>query len=248
MGRLTAKSDRKVILLYHSVGLKAPALVEERFRCQMDWLATHSRIVPLSFLLDPAPAAGLQVAVSFDDGYASVHDVAAPILQSLGAAGTVYVNTGRIGGSTRHASDACLGHYPDEEFMLWDEIAALHRAGWIIGSHGVEHLDLSATPAAAAERELRDSKAQLEARLGVPCDHFAYTWGRYKMPLQGLVKQAGYASAASGLHGPVTRSSDRYALPRIDVRAQYELTDFIAVVTGAWDYLGVKQRMLRRLA
>lgn len=240
--------DRKVILLYHSIGPKAPALAEECFRRQMEWLTTHARIVPLPSLLDGAPGAGLQVALSFDDGYASVHDLAAPILQSHGAVGTVYVTTGRMGDSTRHASDESLGHYPGETFMLWDEIVALHRAGWTVGSHGVEHLDLTAVPTAAAERELRDSKARLEVRLGVACRHFAYTWGKYSEILQGLVEQAGYASAVSGLHGPVARGSDRFALPRIDVRAEYELPDFIAIVTGAWDYLGVKQRMLRRAA
>lgn len=248
LGKLTVRADRKVILLYHSIGPKAPALTAERFKRQMEWLETHARIVALSSLLDPTPADGLQVAISFDDGYASVHDLAAAILASRGAAGTVYVNTGRMGEGTRCASDESAGHYPGEAFMLWDEVAALRRAGWTIGSHGVEHLDLTASPAPAAEQELRDSKAQLEARLGAPCDHFAYTWGRYNLPLQGLVRRAGYASAVSGLHGPVARGSDRFALPRIDVRAEYELEDFIAGVTGAWDYLGVKQRMVRLTA
>jgi hypothetical protein len=62
------------------------------------------------------------------------------------------------------------------------------------------------------------------------------------------VKDAGYASAVSGLHGPVTSAADVYALPRIDIRAEYELRDFADVVTGRWDYLGLKQRLARRLA
>jgi len=55
-------------------------------------------------------------------------------------------------------------------------------------------------------------------------------------------------SAVSGLHGPVLPASDRYALPRIDIRAEYELRDFADVVSGRWDYLGLKQRLARRLA
>lgn len=247
-GQWTVRPDRKVILLYHSIGRHAPALGEERFREQMDWLAANARIVTLPDLLLPDPAEGLQVAVSFDDGYASVHDAAAPVLRSHGASGTVYVNTGRMGDRTRHVSDASQGHYPQDAFMLWDEVAALHRAGWIIGSHGVEHLDLTVAEPSVAQRELRESREHIEARLGIPCQHFAYTWGRFTPRLQELVKQAGYASAVAGLHGALTPRSDGFALPRIDVRAEYELSDFISVVTGAWDYLGMKQRLLRRVA
>jgi hypothetical protein len=50
------------------------------------------------------------------------------------------------------------------------------------------------------------------------------------------------------MHGPPTSNSDPYALPRIDVRDEYELRDFADVVTGRWDFLGLKQRLMQRLA
>ena len=45
----------------------------------------------------------------------------------------------------------------------------------------------------------------------------------------------------------MTDQSDPTALPRIDVRAEYELADFVQVVKGAWDYLGAKQRLARAI-
>jgi len=188
------------------------------------------------------------VVISFDDGYASVHDHAAPILAEHGATATVYLNTGWIGDIVRRPSDVNLGHYPQEFFMNWREAEALAKAGWTIGSHGVDHLDLTQQEPTFAERELTDSKHTIQSHLGIPCEHFAYTWGRFTPALVGMVRRAGYRSAVSGLHGGVSHLSDRFALPRIDIRAEYEIQDFANAVTGRWDFLGFKQRLARSFA
>lgn len=239
---------RSVILLYHALGVNPPAVAEENFRRQIAWLSENATLLSLEELLAEPGAGGLRVAITFDDGYASLHDSVAPILAEYGATATVFLNTGWIGEAVRRASDAAQGHYPREHFLTWREVEALARAGWTIGSHGVEHLDLTQQVPLVVVRELADSKCQIESRLGLPCQHFAYTWGRFTPLLQRAVKDAGYASAVSGLHGSVSPAADRFALPRIDVRAEYELRDFVDVVSGDWDYLGFKQRLARRLA
>jgi len=220
----------------------------EKFHAQIAWLAQQARIMSLDELLLAPEGDDLQVAISFDDGYASLHDSVAPILEKYGATATVYLNTGWIGETVRRTSDVTQGHYPNEYFLTWQEVKVLVGAGWTVGSHGVEHLDLTRQEAAVVERELVDSKHEIEVRLERPCRHFAYTWGRFTPQLQRAVRDAGYADAVSGLHGHISQNSDPYALPRIDVRAEYELRDFVDVVTGRWDYLGLKQRLMRRLA
>jgi peptidoglycan/xylan/chitin deacetylase (PgdA/CDA1 family) len=238
---------RRVILLYHALGPKPPAVTRSHFQEQLAWLRSQAEILSLDALLQRPPSLGLQVALTFDDGYASLHDQVAPLLQAQGASATVYVNTGRMGESKRHPSEPKLGHYPDEQFLLWSEVQSLVGAGWSIGSHGVEHLDLTTASANITTSELAHSKLTIENRLQQPCRHFAYTWGRYTSRLQAQVQAAGYHSAASGLHGPLTTTVDPFALPRIDIRADYELADFIAAVSGHWDFLGFKQRWQRRL-
>lgn len=252
---LPVTTPRKLILLYHTLGQRAPAISVARFREQLDWLAANARLTTLDRLLSAGTAlpgsrlagAQLEVAITFDDGYASVHDEVAPLLQQLGASATVYINTGRMGESTRLASNAAQGHYPHEQFLTWAEVQSLAAAGWCIGSHGVEHLDLCAVSAELAMQQLVASRSEIMKRVGQSCEHFAYTWGRFTPALQAQVKAAGYRSAASGLHGPVCENSDRFALPRIDIRADYELQDFVAAVNGQWDYLGYKQRLWRAL-
>lgn len=248
VGGVTASENRTMILIYHSVGNGALPVSEAMFREQVDWLAHNAEIVSLSDALSGQSAAGKRVAITFDDGYGSVCDLAAPILSDYGAAATVYLNTGWIGAQTRRASDAKLGHYPDQNFMTWKDAADLSAVGWTIGSHGVDHLDLTRQTEQIVEREVMNSKHDIEDRLGLPCEHFAYTWGRYSSLLQETIKAAGYLSAVSGSHGPVMPESDRFALPRIDVRADYEMRDFVDLISGRWDYLGLKHRIARMLA
>ena len=246
-GPLTERANRRVILLYHAIDKGAPAVTVTAFREQLDWLFANATIAPLDDLLLPGAIKGLEVALSFDDGYSSLHDIAMPLLAERGACATVYLTTGEIGERHRRPSDPKAGHYPGQQFLTWRDVKALARAGWTIGSHGVKHLDLTGVSSAAAHDQLEQSRQEIERRLEMDCRHFAYTWGRFSTSLQQLVAEAGFETAVSGLHGPITNASPRLALPRIDVRAEYQLSDFVAAVTGRWDYLGMRQRLARNM-
>lgn len=245
-GRQAAQRD--VILIYHSVAGGALSIPESRFREQMAWLKEHARVVTLDELLDTPNTSGLRVVLSFDDGYSTLYDRVQPILAEQNFHAIVYLNSGLLSEDQHLPSDTQLGHYPDEHFMTWREVAHLVGHGWTAGGHGVDHVDLTKVTAEETHRQLVDCKAQIEAKLGIPCTHFAYTWGHYTQQVRAAVVTAGFHSAVAGLHGSVTRISDRFALPRVDIRADYELRDFIDVVTGRWDFLGLKQRLGRLLS
>lgn len=240
-----ASSARDVILIYHSVAGGPLSTLRERFESQMAWLAEHAEVVPLDVLLTPArrQKGKPRVVLTFDDGYRTLHDTAMPILQRYGFAATVYLNSGRVGESIHEPSNAEAGHYPEEQFMTWGEVATLHSAGWTIASHGVEHLDLTLQTPTVIESELSISKQAIAQRTCEPCEHFSYTWGHCNAVVREAVERAGYCTAVAGAHAPITSVSDRLALPRLDIRREYELSDFAAVVLGQWDYLGYYQTM-----
>jgi len=242
MHAIARSPSRRVVLLYHAVGTGAWSVAKERFSGQMRWLAQAARVVPLETLLSSEHEPGLRVAVTFDDGYSSVQSAALPVLNALGVTATVYLNTGWIGERERRRSHPALGHYAGQTFLRWCDAEALARAAWTIGSHGIEHLDLSRSPTEVCEKELVQSREEITRRLGVACNHFAYTWGRSNKRLRAQVAQCGYKSAASGVHGPLRNGFDALAFPRINVSAEYTLDDFKAIVRGDWDYLGWWQR------
>lgn len=242
-----SERPRRVILLYHSIGAGPSATPVDQFRQQMQWLSVNAEVLTLDGLLSGSGKKLLTVSVTFDDGYASVASTAEPILHDLGFSAAVYINTGWMGEGRHLSSVPQMGHYADEEFMSWENIEFLAARNWTIGSHGVDHVDLTAVDDTRLNLELTESKGTIETRLGRECRHFAYTWGRNTRRVRRAVANTGYLTAAAAIHGPVTDSSDMRALPRIDVSSQYSLTDFQAIMRGDWDYLGRIQR-LRRLS
>jgi peptidoglycan/xylan/chitin deacetylase (PgdA/CDA1 family) len=248
-GHLPRFGGRRVVLLYHSVGDSPWAVREADFREQVHWLdKLNAEVCSLDALLRDEMSRGVRVALTFDDGYASLADIAADILSAASMTATVYLNAGLIDQHSRRLADVSAGHYPAETFLSWEDVRRLRAQGWTIGSHGVEHLDLTMLPPDRVASELADSKAMIEERTGISCDHFSYTWGRNSAPLRSAVKEAGYRYAAAAVHGAVKPGFDPLAIPRINIHRDYSIEDFSAIVRGNWDFLGWWQRARSRTA
>lgn len=246
--RLTSPPrDRRVILIYHSVGGGEMSTPVEVFARQMQWLRDNARVEPLDELISSRDGSGLRVAITFDDGYGSLYDNVAAILKDADFSATTFVNTGKIAEAVRSPSDDAEGHYPGETFLLWKELEDLSRLGWTIGSHGVDHLDLTRLSASEAQYQLTQSRKTIDDRMGGKTPGFCYTWGIHSSSVERMAAEAGYRYAVAALHGPVAESSKPYALPRIDIRQEYTLNDFICAVTGEWDFLATLQMLRKRV-
>jgi len=228
---------RRLILLYHAVGDGEWAIPENEFARQIEWIAKSARPLSLVQALGTDIEKPLEIAVTFDDGYASVFERAKPILKTHAVSATVFVNTALVGSEDRTPSDPSLGHYPGEAFLLWRELDALLDLGWVLGSHGEHHLAHWREGDLVVRHELAESKKKLEAITPGPCNYFAYTWGRHTEHLRKLVADAGYRWGLAGLHGAVRAGSDPYAVPRINIDRTYSFDDFMAILRGDFDYL-----------
>src|SRR5262249_51594993 len=61
--------------------------------------------------------------------------------------------------------------------LTWSQLAEAVDTGLVtVGAHTHTHADLSHAGEREAEDEMRRSKELVEARLGVPCEHFAFPW------------------------------------------------------------------------
>ena len=236
-------SHRRVVLIYHAIGNTLWSVSEKNFAQQMEWLNSNATVVSLSELLKNNEHDGIQVAITFDDGYDSVHNIAFPEMDKFGFTGTVYLNTGMIDDDINKSSIPDEGHYQNTKFMNWYQVHELGINHWNIGSHGVQHFDLCNMDERQVEAELSQSKAEIQQRLDKNCDDFSYTWGSYNEKLKKQVEAAGYLSSVSGEHGPITNESEMFAIPRIDIRQDYSINDFSDVVKGRWDFLKTLQTL-----
>jgi peptidoglycan/xylan/chitin deacetylase (PgdA/CDA1 family) len=98
--------QRVTILMYHAV-LSSPLAVpdwcfldERLFRQQLDYVARHFDVVPLSEAVRRLRQRTVRrptAVITFDDGFQSVHDVALPVLKRMGLPAAVFVVSGLVG-------------------------------------------------------------------------------------------------------------------------------------------------------
>jgi len=246
-GRLDTRGLR--ILLYHRVADDPDplAISPARFREQMRFLASAGyRALDLMGaleLLDRGAVPPRTIALTFDDGFADVRDHALPVLEACGFRATVFVATGVTGG--RH-SFAWYARQPP--VLGWDDVVALDRDGTLrFEAHTVSHPRLIALDNAGARAEIRDSRIELEDRLGRPVSAFAYPAGLYGERERQLVADAGYTAAVSCEPGVNLSGMDRFALRRRQIDARDGMVDFRAKLGGGHDTPLPLRSVYRRL-
>jgi peptidoglycan/xylan/chitin deacetylase (PgdA/CDA1 family) len=113
--------------------------------------------------------------------------------------------------------------------MDWEQVAALHRAGHIIGSHTLTHPNLAHIAHDEMLRELWESKSVLTERLGIRIQHFSYPSPilepHCSEETTALVEEAGYASAVTCFPGPVLPNRSPLLLPRVS--APQDMDEFL---------------------
>ena len=168
-----------------------------------------------------SPDRGMKLAVTFDDAYRSVVDVARPILESLGVPGTVFVPTAYIGLARPagwEGTDHWLGTQWEHELEHadWEKLGELVAAGWEVGSHTRTHPHLPMTDDTTLAEELLESRRDCERQLGIECVSLAYPYGEADDRVRAAAAAAGYRAAALlSYRVPTGRRPDPLAWPRL---------------------------------
>jgi peptidoglycan/xylan/chitin deacetylase (PgdA/CDA1 family) len=165
------------------------------------------------------PSARGTVAITFDDGFSSIYEHAAPLLEELGWPATVFVTTGAVERDEpmRWLLDTGRPEPHDTRQLrplTWEQIEALATRGWEIGSHSVSHPLLSALAPAVRSEELVASRKAIAERVG-SCVSISYPWGEVNDVVVEAAQQAGY-TAGGGLEGRFY-SGDPMRVPRFAV-------------------------------
>ena len=100
--------------------------------------------------------------------------------------------------------------------VTWEELHALDTDLFTVGSHTSNHPILTTLDEKSLERELVDSRAILEQRLGKPVDLFCYPNGSQDQRVRDMTAKV-YRAAVSTENGFVRNDDDIYRLPRIPV-------------------------------
>jgi peptidoglycan/xylan/chitin deacetylase (PgdA/CDA1 family) len=151
------------------------------------------------------------VVLTFDDGYENFYQYAWPVLERYGFPSMVYLLSGMLGQPSEWFAEDGRETPP---LMSPERILQLRKLGVDFGSHGVSHARLAEVDAQTVQREVTESKAQLEQLLGEAVRHFCYPFGSHDRAAVDAVQAAGYASAVTCLRAAATPAFDPLLLPR----------------------------------
>jgi peptidoglycan/xylan/chitin deacetylase (PgdA/CDA1 family) len=158
------------------------------------------------------------VLLTFDDAYKSLLDGASRCLGEFNYPAVVFTPTQFVGGSNEFDRKF---NQPAEAICTWDDLRELDRRGFSVQSHGANHLSFGSLNPEQQEKELRESKAIIEAEVRKPVELFAYPFGHVPGDQQAmceLLERVGYRSAFCFGGGVGTIPNPRrYFLPRVDI-------------------------------
>lgn len=218
------------VLMYHSIGSQYHCSIcvsEKQFKEQMDWLYDNGyNTLNLDQFYDAlSDGAGLPekpVMITFDDGFADNYRVAWPILRQHGFNATFFIVTGQV----------------NPYNIDWPELKELVKGGNSIGSHTIDHIDLTTLNTRQQEAELRVSKEVLEKNLGIKIKAFCFPYGNYNKTTLSLLPETGYSMSFTTTSGKVHYGDNEYLLRRIHIWGGKPTSDFVKQVaykkTSSW--------------
>jgi peptidoglycan/xylan/chitin deacetylase (PgdA/CDA1 family) len=221
---MVAKQGNKVsvpILTYHSIDNSGSVISTsaEKFRSQMRYLAESSfNIISLkeiiNCIIEQRPFPPRSVAITFDDGFKNVHDMAYPVLKEFGFGATVFLVSEYCGKKNQWNKQSKL--IPGLDLLDWEEIGEMADNGIDFGAHTISHPNLSKLPIDRAIEQIVTSKTMIQSHIGKEVLFFSYPYGIQTGETRRLVKDEFYGACSTEL-AFVTLKSDIHSLPRIDM-------------------------------
>jgi len=118
----------------------------------------------------------------------------------------------------------------------WDQIIAMRDSGLVeFGSHTCTHRIVGRCSRDVAFEELFNSRRLIEERIGGRCDLFCYpngTPGDFTPESEALAREAGYRSTLTTVAGWNAANASPFALRRLGVNNELNLTRFQLTVSG----------------
>ncbi len=212
--KVTPHDEPVPILMYH-VTKSAPAgtpypelwVTPADFKGQMDWLAENGytgitmaqlfKYWDEGFKLPAKP-----VVISFDDGYPSHDKTARPVLAKHHWPGVLFLEERNVNSP--------------ETGLTQTMVNKLIASGWEIGSHTINHPDLTTLGPEELQTEVAGSREEIETRFKVKVDFFCYPAGKYNDDVVKAVEKAGYTAAVTVDEG-IAKPGNAFRLPRIRI-------------------------------
>ena len=215
------------VLVYHNFSKNSSgktSVAEADFEAQMKYLKENGfHVISLDQLLDfidyKEPIPEKSVAITFDDAWGSIYDIAFPVLKKYGFPATFFIYTDFIGGG---------------KAMSWEQIQTLSEHGFDIQCQTKTHRNLTARKKnesfeeyfKALEMEIDYPNTLMEKKLKKTCRYLAYPYGETNEFIIAILKKRGYRAAFTVEQGSNPFFVDKYRIHRSIIHGKYDIDSF----------------------
>lgn len=124
------------------------------------------------------------VAFTFDDGWRDCYTQIAPQLEEYGVNAMFFINP-NFADAADNNDVAYIENFtvnttksPGKHPMTWAQIKELQDRGFLFGAHTLDHYCINDNNIEELEHQIGDCRKVMEEKLGVPCEFFAFPYGR----------------------------------------------------------------------
>jgi len=147
---------------------------------------------------------GKPIVISFDNGYETQFQYAAPVLKKLGWVGVE--NLQLTGLSWANGG---ISHHEIRELI--------HRDGWELDTQGYDHSAMVGLTASELRFQTATTRRKIQRLFDVPVNWFCYPSGEYDPTVIAALQAAGFRGSTTEYYGWAGANDDPYALPRMEV-------------------------------
>ena len=213
------------ILEYHDLGHECDGektfhspyvLAPEKFHHHLQWLKDNGYETVSCDDFVAGRVNPKSVIITFDDGHISAYTQALPILQLFEYQATFFLVSRFVG---------------QDNYLNRKHIREMQEAGMRFESHSMTHPYLLTLGRKVMEKEIRESKLEIEQITGDSVHHFCIPYGFYNRELLHCIKDAGYQTAITekiGYASPKVQSF--HILPRFTIKKHITQQDFIHIM------------------
>lgn len=160
----------------------------ERFACLLAKLYEYCDFVNIEdavyMIINHVKVKRPTVAFTFDDGWRDCYTQIAPQLEKYAVNAMFFINPHFVDAADAN-NDTYIKNFtinitksPGKYPMTWKQIKDLQKRGFLFGAHTLDHYCIADCNMQELEYQIGDCKTVIEDKLGVPCDYFAFPYGR----------------------------------------------------------------------
>jgi len=227
------------ILLYHSISRKddgSSVSVNNFYKQMKTLLKLGYKSVNLKDIL--LTEHKKKFVITFDDAYEEMFENVFPILKELNLKATCFVVTRCIG--KINFWDKTKLDYSEKKIMNEQQIIQWHKSGLEIGSHTLDHENLTKITSKEKISQICESKKILEQKIAIDIKSFSYPYGRYDDESIKIVKDTySYAVTTKRARFKVDQFN-KIQIPRIPINADTSIYKFLIKVLTFYEDIKFK--------